>query len=351
MENKTRLQARHRSEDTSFLSDWLTMLGVHHTYAYSRKREQEMPFKTWFGLSRLLEEYGIRSSAWHLNDRSSVAELPTPFIAHTAGSEGGNIIVTDISGDTVEYLSLGERKSASLDRFVSAWDGNVFFSQPDANAVEPELGLHRRLEFFTKAKKWVLFFCALVLLVYAFIVNGLYKDISAYFIALFDIAGLYVTYLLVQKSLKIHNPKADKFCGMLQAGGCDDILNTSASKFFGLFGWSEVGFAYFSVSLLTLLMFPSAINALALCNVCCLPFTAWSLWYQHFRAHRWCTLCVSVQGLLWLLFFSYLAGGWVRKCMEGWQDAVIIGFAYLGVMLLLNALMPHIGNKNNSEKS
>ncbi len=330
------------------LGDWLTLLGVGHTHDYTLGREKSMPFKTWFGLSRALEEYGVESAAYFIADKSEIKELQPPFIVHTAGAEGGNIIVTAIDGDNVDYISLGQPKRTTLVSLQKAWDGNVFVSSATPNAAEPELGLHRRLEFFKRSKKWVLLFCMAALAVYAFVCNGLYEKVSAYFIAAIDLWGLYVTYLLVQKSLKIYNPKADRFCGVLQAGGCDDVLATSASKFFGLFGWSEVGFSYFFVSLLALLMFPASIPSLALCNLCCLPFTAWSIWYQRFRAKRWCTLCVTVQSSLWLLFFAYLAGGWIKKCLPLSIDFFVLAVAYLGVMLLINALMPLIERKKDN---
>ncbi len=349
MSKSSRVNSHYRSPDSTLLGDWLALLGVPHTHAYSVEREKGMPFKSWFGLSRLLQEYGVESEAYFLPDKNELKEFQPPYILHTAGAEGGNIIVTSLDGDHVDYLSLGEHKSTTLPRLLEAWDGNIFLSYPTQGAAEPELGLHRRLEFFARSKKWVLMICMAFLFLYAFISNSLYKDISAYFIAAIDMGGLYVTYLLVQKSLKIHNKRADRFCGVLQEGGCDDILDTSASKFFGLFGWSEVGFAYFSVSLLALLMFPSSIPSLALCNICCLPFTFWSIWYQRFRAKRWCTLCVTVQCSLWLLFFSYLAGGWVRMCLPVSIDFFLLGAAYLGVMLLVNSLMPLLKRKDDNQ--
>ncbi len=349
MAKESRLKSHYKSPDASLLSDWLTLLGVGHTHSYTLDREKAMPFKTWFGLSRVLNDYGVESEAYYLPDKSVIKELPVPFIAHTAGAEGGNIIVTSIDGDRVEYLSLGESRNADLSGLLDSFDGNVFFSHAKEGAKEPELGLHRRLDFFSRSKKWVLLLCMVALFLFAFITNGLYRHVSTYFIAAIDIAGLYVTYLLVQKSLKIHNPKADRFCGVLQAGGCDDVLATSASKFFGLFGWSEVGFAYFSVSLLALLMFPSSLPSLALCNICCLPFTCWSIWYQRFRAKRWCTLCVTVQCSLWLLFIAYLSGGWVEKCLPVSIDFFVLGVAYVGVMLLINALMPLIEKKDSTQ--
>lgn len=354
MAKDSRLKSHYKSPDASLLGDWLTLLGVGHTHDYTLKRQKAIPFKTWFGLSRALQDYGVESEAYLLPDKNYISTLPVPFIAHTIGTEGGNIIVTSINGDTVEYLSLGEEHSAPLAMVIDSLDGNVFFSYVKEGAKEPDLSLHRRLEFFTKAKKWVLMLCMAALFLYAFISNGLYHDVSVYFIAAIDLGGLYVTYLLVQKSLRIHNKKADRFCGVLQEGGCDDILATSASKFFGLFGWSEVGFAYFSVSLLALLMFPASIPSLALCNICCLPFTVWSIWYQRFKAKRWCTLCVTVQCSLWLLFIAYLLGGWVEKSLPLNIDFFVLGVTYVGVMLLINALMPLIerkdDNRNTSDK-
>lgn len=351
---KSGFKSSHAPESGSLMSDWLTLLGVGHTLPYTRSKEKAIPFKSWFGLSRALSDYGVDSAAWHLADKSQVGKLPLPFIAHTGGEEGGNIIVTAIDGQAVSYLSLGEEKTTTLPRFVSAWDGNVFLSSPRQGAAEPDLKLHRRLDFLNSSKKWVMLFCFACLFVYAFVANGLYRDVAAYFLAAIDLGGIYVTFLLVQKSLHIHSKKADRFCGVLQEGGCDDVLSTSASKFFGLFGWSEVGFSYFSVSLLAMLLFPSSLPSLALCNLCCLPFTFWSIWYQKFRAKRWCTLCVTVQSSLWLLFFAYLAGGWIKKAFPIRIDFFVIGFSYVAVMLLINAVMPYVKGNNagspNSDK-
>ena len=154
--------------------------------------------------------------------------------------------------------------------------------------------------------------------------------------------GLYMSYLLMQKSLNIDSGAADNVCKAIEAGGCDSVLATKASKFFGIFGWSEVGFSYFSVSLLALLIFPEYIGYLALCNVCCLPFSFWSVWYQKYRAKAWCTLCLSVQGTLWLLFFCYLGGGWLREALPLTINFFVLGATYLAVLLLINRLSPLI---------
>lgn len=323
----------------NLIADYLKTLGVCHTDDYTSKRFKSMPFQTMFGLTKLLEEYGVVSEGWLLQDKSELVKLTPPFLARTPQ---GFVIVTDITAGDVNYMTQGVDESMPLAEFRQAWDGNVILSFPEENAIEPDYKKHATLEFLIKAKKWVLALCAICLFLYAFITNGLYEHLSTILVATFDLAGIYFTYLLVQKSLKIHNPAADRVCSVLQTGGCDSILEMKASKFFGLFGWSEVGFSYFSISLLTLLMFPSMLPWLALCNVCCLPFTVWSIWYQKYRAKKWCTLCVCVQATLWLLFFSYFLGGYIREAWPVNVKFFVLGFVYVATMLGINALMPLI---------
>ena len=325
--------------ETTVFSDFLEALGVPYTKAYSDSRYRSMPFRSLFGFSKLLQSYGIESEGVQLADKSEISRLTPPFLARTGG---GFVIVTSIDGDRVGYMTEGVNESMSLDSFMQAWNGIVFLAFPDEKSVEPSLAEHRRDLFIARAKKWVLAAGAIFLYLYMFVGNGLYRHISTVLVSLLDIAGLYLTYMLVQKSLKIQNRAADRVCGVLQQGGCDSILATKASKFFGIFGWSEVGFAYFSVSLMTLLLFPRWTCYLALCNVCCLPFTFWSIWYQKFRAKIWCTLCVSVQCTLWLLFFCYLGGGWFKDIFPLRIQFFVLGAAYLTVLLSLNRLMPLI---------
>ncbi len=334
----------------SILSDWLELLGVSHTPEYSDMRFEGMPFKSLFGLQQLLKEYGVESEGFRLKDKRDMLRLDTPFIASTPG---GLVIVSRLTekceggetgngvNGTVEYLTQGVLEQMPVDKFMSVCDGKVFCAYPAPESKEPDYAVHRRNEVMTHLRDIGLLTGVFVLAVYLFISNGIWRHVSTVLVMLLDICGLALTYMLVQKSLKIKNRAADKVCEVLQEGGCDTVLEMKASKFFGIFGWSEVGFSYFSVSLLTLMMFPQWIGYLALCNLLCLPFTFWSIWYQKFRAKVWCTLCVSVQCSLWLLFFCYLGGGWLKEAFPLRIEFFVLGATYITVLLALNKILPH----------
>lgn len=327
---------------STLFTDLLTQLNVPHTFTYSTEAFGKMPFQSLFGLKKLLEQYGVESAGYMLADKSDVTALKTPFIASTAA---GLVIVTDMTDGNVGYLTQGVGERMSVAEFENVIDGRVMVFQQQQRAREPELGLHRREEFFMKSKKWVLLADVVALFLYLFISNGIYRHVSTVAVVVLDLVGLLATCLLVRKSLNIKDKAADRVCRVLQDGGCDHVLEMKASKFFGLFGWSEVGFAYFSVSLIGLLVFPQWINYLALCNMLCLPFTFWSIWYQKFRAKAWCTLCVTVQAILWLLFFSYLGGGWIKEIFPLKIEFFVLGVTYVVALLGYNRILPAFESK------
>lgn len=326
----------------NILYDFLGQLGVACTPDYCDRQIAAMPFKSLFGLSKLLQTYGVETCAYRVADKSQLSMLPVPFIAVT---DAGMVIVTSVTDANVAYLTQGVEERMERGKWADAWSGVALCGFPKEDACEPDYAAHRRIMFLAKARDKGMVIGALLLFVYLFVSNHVYAHVSTVLLTVFNLAGIYFTCLLVQKSLKIHSHAADEVCKVLQEGGCDSILDTQASKLLGFFGWSEIGFTYFSVSLLALLIFPQSISSLALFNVCCLPYTLWSIWYQRFRAGAWCTLCVSVQCTLWCLFFCYLGGGWLRGAWHIGIDTVVLGVTYLTVLLVLNKILPKFENE------
>lgn len=335
----------------TIFDDFLHELGVPHTAAASDKAFRAMPFKSLFGFSRLLNSYGVETRGVEVTDKTQLTRIPVPFLA----KEGcGFVIVTGFrqgeSGTEVDYIYYHKRKSRPLDLFTMKWDGTALLAYPGPDSKEPDYAKNHFFEVAEIAKKWILICAVLFLGVFGFIEAGLWRNLSTIFLTAVDLAGIGVTWLLILKSLKVSSKSADRICKVLQEHGCDTVLEQKASKFFGLFGWSEVGIAYFSISTLILFIFPEQIHYLALVNGCCLPFTVWSIWYQKFRIKTWCTLCVTTQCLLWLQFFCYLFGGW-------WSSGIfplrlplfMMGAAYLAALLAVNRVMTFIEKRKTDQ--
>lgn len=319
----------------AILPDLLECLGVPHTYNYSEQQFRSMSFKTLFGFRHLLKEYGVESEGLHLSDKSEMCKLPTPFLALTI--DGEFIIVSHIDRGRASYLTEGVLEHIPSKELTEACTGDVLLTRASQKAIEPDFEIHARKELALTLRNRGVVLLSMALFLYLFIAQGVWRSLSATLIVLLYLAGLMFSFLLVGKSAGMKSRAADKVCGVLQDGGCDTVLSDKASKFFGVFGWSEVGLSYFGVSLTAMLVFPHVMPYLALFNACCLPFTFWSIWYQRFRAKAWCTLCVSVQCTLWLLFFCFVAGGWFEGLGSfSVVSAVLLGVMYLLVFFLLN---------------
>ncbi len=331
--------------DTIF-SLFLESLGVPHTPEYSDDRFRNMTFKSLFGFSRLLKEYGIDNEAYQIADKLEIDRLDTPFMAQ------GNqkfVIVTSVTPDSVTYLTETGPVVSTRDNFFRRWNGVVLMAYPDENSIEPDYAAHRRAMIIDAAKKWILIASAAIIALYLFISSGLYADWSDVALLATNGAGLYVSYLLMLKTLNIKSRSADRACGFIETHGCDHVLSSAMSSFMGIFKWSEVGLAYFSISLMTLLVFPEYTNYLAFLNLFCLPYSFWSVWYQKTRAKAWCTLCLSVQALLWLSFFCYLGGGHIRDIFPLRPEVFILGLSYLTALLAINRLSPYFSKKDEED--
>lgn len=321
----------------TLLRDILTALEVRHTPEYTDRQFQEMPFKTVFGLSKVLSRYGIDSEALALADKSQYAQLPTPFIAQISGRF---YVVTSYNDNDVSFIDRQKPGSIPTKKFLAGVSGIVIMAYPCETSCEPSYALHRNVELAIRAKKWVAYAAAIFIACYLIVTREIYRYPSLMILIAVDLVGLFASILLVRKELGFNDSAAERVCGVLRSGGCDDIMKTAVSKFYGIFGWSEVGLAYFSVTIIAMLTSPSIWGDLAVINLFCLPYTVWSIWYQRWRAHTWCTLCVTVQLMLWCQFFCYLFGSWYRPAFPVGWSTIALAATYIVTLLGLNALVP-----------
>ena len=55
-----------QTADHTLIRDFLTVLKVPFTKEYTKQRFETMPFKTLFGVSQVLKDYGVESKGYNL---------------------------------------------------------------------------------------------------------------------------------------------------------------------------------------------------------------------------------------------------------------------------------------------
>lgn len=333
----------------NILDDFLTALGIDHTHTFACERYSAMDFHTFYGLKKELEEFDVDTAGYRFDADTAVEAVPVPSVVYLP--ECGAVVLTSASQDEVSLYHAGEASAMVTSEFLKSWNREALVVTSDRHAREPELEQHRMTVVMATMARIGLPVLTMAIIAYFFVVNGLWRHWSTEAITLLDCVGLFLTWHLVQKTLGFTNATADRVCRVLQEGGCDDVLATSASKLFGVFAWSEVGLSYFSVSLACLLFWPEYTPYLAAINLLCLPYSFWRIWYQRYRAKAWCTLCCGTMLTLWLLFGCYLGGGFFSSVFPLRLPFFILGATYILILLALTRLTPYIHPITSQNKS
>lgn len=316
----------------------LQKLDIPYTPVYANKMYSTHPFRdTIWGISKLLESYGARTQAVRIAEKKNLENIPVPFLAEI---KNNSILVVDVSSKTVTYNLNGKEQFVDSAAFKEMWTGACLLLKKTESSKEPNYEKHLRAKRWYSLERTTMMVCAISLFVACMWKHGRYTicDLSAIFL---NGAALYVCYLLIQKMLHKENKLTDKLCNMFNYNGCNSLLELDTAKLAGIYSLSECGFSFFAGNLLELSLFPNIARiGLPLVFLCALPFTIWSVWFQGWRAKKWCPLCLLVQSIVWMQFIVFLIWGYYEKS-HSWNEENYILILLLPVCYILFLLVTH----------
>ena len=338
-----------RSKASNILSATLSLLNVKHTSNYTNKHYNEHPNKyDMFGISKMLSHYGIHSLGIRISEKEeSIKQLESPFIAHVGNDF---VVVENILKENVNYYWGEEKLSVPINEFINIWSGATLLFETDENSIEPDYNKNKQLELIIDIQKVLLLLACVLLLMIGIIHNQIYLYFGYSIMTILNLIGIYIGYLLVLKQMKIKSNNADKICSLFSRSSCNDVLDSPASKFMGIVGWSELGLSYFLSNLFVLLFTPQLLLYSIFLNICILPYSFWSIWYQKFKAKIWCLLCLIAQVLFWGLFVTSLLAGLIKIPEFIILDIILAGIIYGVPILLMNLILPKLAEARKVER-
>lgn len=271
---------------------------------------QHSDFPTLISLSDILTDLKVDNMATRINPYQ-LSEIPLPAIAHFEDGSGYGTI-HKIENNQVEWLhdKIGIRRE-SIAEFSQKWQGITLLTQPNEKSGEENYSNNRKFEIIENLRNP--FIISGLILILGYFIGNHFNNLSienttsfyAFFITKF--AGVIVSCFLIWYSIDASNSFLRSVCEINSKTNCGNILNSDAAKIFGWLTWSEIGLFYFTGGFLALL-FSNNLNEtlpiLKWLNILALPYTVWSVYYQAFVAKEWCVLCLTIQVLLWIEFFT-----------------------------------------------
>jgi uncharacterized membrane protein/thiol-disulfide isomerase/thioredoxin len=265
-------------------------------------------YPSLLAISDVLTNFNIDNDAFRLTG-DELQSLPGPFIVHgrTKGGEFMMLHLIDADQAIVSTEKLNKHK-LTRENFDKLYGGVALIADaPESVTNKPKVG-----SFFSAIRIPAIAVSCLVILS---LLIGFNADFGAgvtwpwMILSLAKSIGLIVSVLLLVQALDKNNPLIQVLC---TAGGkkadCSAILSSKAANAFWGYSWSEIGFFYFAGTWLLVLFGGSAVvwKALLLLNIISLPYTFYSIYYQARVAQQWCTLCCTIQALLWVEFIPLL---------------------------------------------
>ncbi|WP_288276072.1 vitamin K epoxide reductase family protein [uncultured Prevotella sp.] len=281
---------------TNIIEDILNYLEVRHTKYFVNKLYNEHPHnKDMYGLKDMLNVYNIESVGVDIKDKDE-ANMVFPSIYHVGS---GFVIALECNNESVSLIENGKKTTMSLNFFKNLWDGKTLVVTSTENAKEENYLYNLGFEWTTRLSWFGLVFIPFVLMIIPFLYNPLVKTYLSIPFLLLDVIGCVLCYLLLEKKNK-DNAISDRICSMINEKGCDAVLSSNYSTILYVYSWSEIGFAYFLANAMIISLTPQFMSGLIIINYIAMAYGVWSIWYQSVRVKKWCTLCLSVQLVLWM---------------------------------------------------
>lgn len=265
-------------------------------------------YPSLLAVSDVLQNFGVENGAYRI-DKEQLPNIPVPFIAHTTLNQGDFLLVSKIEdGKVIVSSEKWNRHKMDIAEFSNMFNGIVLSAEAD-----PEANSRSFFPGLSKVKMPLAIGFILVALLASVGLNTNYLNNLTWQVLLLTLAktaGMVTSVLLLIQSIDSNNPLVQKLCHGGSKTSCNDILSSKAAKVFEGLSWSEVGFFYFTGTWLFLLFggaAPGVMLVLAALNVISLPYTFYSVYYQARVAKKWCVLCCTVQGLLWVEFIAIAA--------------------------------------------
>lgn len=325
----------------------LRELKVPFTNSFASLAYEEHPYKyTFYGLKSLCEKFGIETEGLLVYNKEEIQKLPVPFVAEY---NNDYVIVKTIAEHNVVFEIYGEDNSISLEQFQDNWSGHVLLFSPKENSMEPDYRKHVAQNRINFIERCVLEICVFILLG-GLAVGHITPNILEIVLLLLYMCGCVLSGMLIVQQLKKNSPFLDKVCHSFKNSSCNNVLESDAAKFMKRYSWSEIGFSYFLISFIVLTVSSETQNTLAQIAVMAVPYSIWSIWYQH-RISQWCPLCLMVQFVVIFQFVCYLLGGLYSQPIRlDIPLIILICAAYITAILVLNKVLPMFSFSSELQK-
>jgi len=244
-------------------------------------------------ITGVLNHFNIENVAAQVASNSeTLHQLPEYFLAQINGTNGQNLVtVKKQLTDYTIYDGIKKNVTVLKEDFIEKFTGIIV-------AVEKNEEVKNSSTLFNFGKILsFIFFATVLLYVFYFIIGSTF----VYLHVALSIAGIVISIAIVKQEIGLQTTIGKAFCsGTDEKKDCDAVLTSKGAEIINGYKLSDFSLLYFSG--LTILTFITIIKpSLAFTiSLFAMPITIYSIYYQYAVVKKWCLLCLTIVGVLWL---------------------------------------------------
>lgn len=288
-------------------STYAKLLDIKISQRQLKNRIEENPYyPSLLTLSDVFDSYNLKNSAYRISKEDFLdLKEEVPFVAYmrTTHSDLDFVVVESISDNKIGVYHKSQiLKYFDIEDFLNRYKQVIWKVSENTKNLDPKFRQQSKLDEKNKYYKIIsfLFVAALFL---SFLepntISTVFKPLGLYFLT--KVLGLFVTGLLIAYELDKNNSFVKNLCTLNSRTNCDAVLNSKASKLYGI-TWAEIGFCYFLSTVLILLnhnlQIEVRLTLVLLASLFASLYIIFSLFYQWKVVKQWCPLCLIIQLVL-----------------------------------------------------
>ncbi|TDQ23955.1 vitamin K epoxide reductase family protein [Tenacibaculum caenipelagi] len=293
-------------------------------------------------ITGVLDHFNIENVAADVPVNSeTLSQLPNCFIAQINKEHGQDLIVVERKGlDYVIHDSENKKNTLTETEFLDLFTGIIVaVEQTEAN---------EQINTKSNTIKTVGFTFLTILASYYLYQSSTSWQNVAYFIL--SIIGIIVSVAIVKQELGLKTSIGDAFCsGADDKKDCDAVLTSKGAEIIKGYKLSDLSILYFTgLSIITFIQIANPVISYTI-SLLAIPATIYSLYYQYAVIKKWCLLCLSIVGVLWIqASVPILTKTYIDIFVS--NDFVIFGLVTFSSWIAWNYIKPLVTNVHELRK-
>ncbi|CCG52198.1 Probable transmembrane protein of unknown function [Flavobacterium indicum GPTSA100-9 = DSM 17447] len=277
---------------------YLHRLGFNHKLNEFKNNYYSHPnYPSLLAITDSLNLVGIENVAANV-PFNNINNLPNKFVAELVVNNKNDFFIIEKVDD--EFFISNEnfkRKQYSFQSLTVFWTGLILLVEENESPTTKEND-SRYSNFILLA---IIGLCLVLL-----------KNNSFYTIVqlILSLTGLFLSLEINKSFFSGSKDIESKFCNYGNDFSCNDIIKSNTEIFKKHLSFVDLPILFFSFSFLLQVFFPNLIEIIGLLSLLSSPVILYSIYYQKFKAKKWCVLCLSVSfviilnSILFLLNFN-----------------------------------------------